>query len=111
MTRSQFTHLKGDKSMTGSLKLLLVSAGAGLLMLATAVPAFAAPPDGAANGGLGMALTQVVAHTPGKGANPPMDTLLLPGAPGLGTHTAVGRILGHNPAVDPCLPPFDLPCG
>ncbi len=94
--------------MTGSLKLLLVSAVAGLLMLATAVPAFAAPPDGVANGGLGMALTQVIAHTPGNGANPPTDTEIPPGAPGAGTHTAVGRIFGHNPAVDTCAPPFPV---
>ncbi len=71
---------------------------AGLLSLATAAPAFAAhggangPPSGAtpATGGLGNALTQVVANVP-------------PGSPGeLGTDIAAFTVAANNPAVDEC---------
>ena len=72
----------------------------GLLLLATAVPAFA---HGPANMGLSIALNnvqQIVTEEEGTGANPPLNTEILPGTPGAGTHTAVGMIVGRNPAQD-----------
>ncbi len=68
-----------------------------VFMVIPAAAAFAGPADF----GLGVnALPNVIANTPGKGANPPLDTTVPAGAPGFGTHTAVGRIVCLNPAQD-----------
>ncbi len=98
--------------MKRSLKLMVVSLVVGLLLLATAVPAFAAPggekgpPVPVATQGLGIALGNVIAHAANKGANVGFTD---PGYPGQGTHTAVGRIMMNNPAVDVCTLDPDCP--
>ncbi len=78
--------------MKRTLKLLVIPVVVGLLMLATAVPAFAGAPDG----GLGTALT-AAGNSFDKGAND-APAGVPEGAPGYGTHTAVGRIVCLNPA-------------
>ncbi len=88
---------------TQAFKLAIASATIGALTLLTAGTALAAPggQEGAANGGLGAAVYNVIAHAADKGANVEPD-------PGLGTHLAVGVIMFNNPAVDVCAEPFLL---
>jgi hypothetical protein len=68
------------------LRLITVALVVAALALATALPAFAAgPPAPVANGGLGIAVTQVIGNPAGS-----VD----------GTHIAVCTVTAKNPATD-----------